>query len=112
MKQENVVQSNGPGPRLIASALVLGHRAKRGFIRSVAIATMLVVYAAGSIGSIASSALSVAGISSLALTATAAPANAWRRRRRRWHRGYYYNDDWGRRRRRRRRRRFRIYLRF
>lgn len=113
MRQENIIQSGGPWPRLIDSALVLGHRAKRGVIRSVAIATMLVIYAAGSIGSIASSALGVAGISSLALTATTTPANAWRRRRhrRRWHNGYY-DDDWSRRRRRRRRRRFRIHLHF
>ena len=113
MRQENIIQSNGSWPRLINSALVLGHRAKRGVISSVAIATMLVIYAAGSIGSIASSALGVAGISTLALTATTTPANAWRRRRRRrgWHNGYY-DDDRGWRRRRRRRRRFRIHLHF
>ena len=37
---------------------------------------MLVIYAATSIGSIGSSALSVAGISSVALLGTTAPANA------------------------------------
>jgi hypothetical protein len=116
MRQQDGVQSNGLWPRLINSARVLSHGIKRSMIRSVAIATMLVIYAVGSIGSIASSALGVAGISTLALTASATPADAWRRRRRRrrrWYRGgYYYGDGWGRRRRRRRRRRFRIHLYF
>ena len=118
MRQQNVVQSRGFGLRAINSAVVLGHRVKRGLVRSVAIAMMLAIYAAASIGSIASSALGVAGFSGLALTATATPANAWRRRRRRrrrWHRGYYHND-WGWRRRRRWRRRrhrgFSIHLHF
>lgn len=117
MRQQNVVPSQGLWSRLSKSALVLGHGVKSGMIRGVAIAAMLAIYVATSIGSIATSALGVAGISGLALTATATPANAhrrrWRhRRRRRWHRGYYYGD-WGwRRRRRRRRRRFGIRLYF
>lgn len=101
------------------AARALGFGLKRGVIRGVAIATMLVIYVAGSIGSLAPTALGVAGVSGLALTATASPADAYhrrRRRKRRWYRGHYYRGcDWGdcyRRRRRRRRRGVTIYLRF
>ena len=98
-------------------SLIKGFAAfRRSVIRSVAIATLLVIYAVrGSIRSVPfRTYLGVAGISTLALTASATPADAWRRRRRRrrWYRGgYCYGDDWGRRRRRRRRRR-RIHLYF
>ena len=98
-------------------ARALGFGLKRGVIRGVAIATMLAIYLAGSIGSIAPTALGVAGVTGVALATTATPADAYRRRRRkrRWYRGLYFRGyDGGHRRRRHRRRRRRggIYLRF
>jgi hypothetical protein len=117
MRQQIAAPSSGAlVPRMGEWSLALGHGLRRGVIRAAAITTMLVIYAAASIGSIGSSALGVAGISSVALLGTTAPANAWRRRRRRrWHPRFYYGyGDWRWRRRRRRRRRhgFSIYLRF
>jgi hypothetical protein len=101
------------------AARALGFGLKRGAIRGTAIVTMLVIYVAGSLGSLAPTALGVAGVSGLALTATASPADAQRRRRRRrrrrWYRGLYFRGaGWGYRHRRRRRRRRGggIYLRF
>jgi hypothetical protein len=109
-KQIVIPSSSGLVPRIVDWALVLGHGVRRGIVRAVAIATMLVIYAVTSIGSIGTSALGVAGISSVALLGSTAPAQArrrWRRRsyRRRRHRGYYWGYPWRRRRRRWRRRR-------
>jgi hypothetical protein len=58
-------------------------------IRGAAVAAVVITYALGSVGT---HILSVAGISTLAMTTTAGPADArrwfrrriWRRRRRRW----------------------------
>jgi hypothetical protein len=55
-------------------------------IRGLAVMAVILTYALGSVGT---QVLSVAGISTLALTTTATPAVAWRRRfvrRRRWRR--------------------------
>jgi|SRR5262245_1164828 hypothetical protein len=87
--------SSGLVSRLVDRALALGHGVRRGAIRAVAIAAMLVAYAVTSIGSIGTTALGVVGISGAALVGTTAPAQArrrWRRGRyyRRRHRGYYY----------------------
>jgi hypothetical protein len=91
VKQHNVVRPSS-GARLpwLAAALGLGNALKRGIIRSVAVATMLAMYAAASIGSAATTTIGVAGLSGLALTSTATPASARRRwRRRSWRGGYY-----------------------
>ena len=108
--------------RSISSARALGHGVKRGVIRGTAIAAMLVIYAASSIGTLTTSSLGIAGISGLALTAASAkPAEARRWRRRRRYGGYrgwggpgfYGYGGWGGPwRRRRRRRGFNIYLSF
>jgi hypothetical protein len=113
---------------MVEWALALGRGVRRGMIRAVAIVTMLVIYAVTSLGSIGTSVLGTAGISSAALLATTAPAEARRRGRRRGrrryrhrrHRGYYWGgpwywgDSWRWRRRRRYRRRhgFGLYFRF
>jgi hypothetical protein len=107
-------------PWIVVWVLALGRRVRRGVIRTVAIATMLVIYAVTSLGSIGTSTLGVVGISGAALMGTAAPAEARRGRRRgrhrgRWRRrgrgfywggpwrgrGLYWGDPWRRRRRRR-----------
>jgi hypothetical protein len=116
-RQIIVPSSSGLVPKVIDRALALGRGVRRGVIRAVAIATMLVVYAVTSIGSIGTSALGVAGVSSVALLGSTAPAQArrrWRRRhhRRRWHRGIYWGGPWRRRRRWRRHRGPAIYFRF
>jgi hypothetical protein len=101
----------------------LGRTVKRGLIRSAAVTTMLVMYGAASVGTMATSTLGVAGLSGLALTSTATPASARRRWRRggRWRGGYYRRRHYGRRGyyygggwpyRRRRRRGFNLYLNF
>jgi hypothetical protein len=89
-QQHNVVRTSS-GARLpwLAAAFGLGKTLKRAVIRSVAIATMLAMYAAASIGSAATTTIGVAGLSGLALTTTATPASARRWRRRYW-RGRYY----------------------
>jgi hypothetical protein len=118
MRRQIVVPSSGGLVlRTIETALALGRGVRRGVIRAVAIATMLVIYAVTSLGSIGTSVLGVAGVSSAALLATTAPANArrrWRRGRGRYRRhrgrGFYWGGF-----RRRRRRRYRgpgIYFRF
>jgi hypothetical protein len=89
---------------------------RRGVIATCAVVAMLVIYAATSIGTYT---LSLAGISTLALTTSATKADARRRRRRRrswrggrgwrgW--GLYFGPRRRRRRRWRRRRRRGIYL--
>jgi hypothetical protein len=120
MRRQTIVpSSSGLVPRTLDWALALSRGVRRGVIRAAAIAAMLAIYVATSIGSIGTSALGVAGISSVALLGTATPANAhrrWRRRRhrRRWHRGYdrgyYWGGPW--RRRRRRRHGFGLYFHF
>jgi hypothetical protein len=127
VKQHSVVRCEGRLPHVVGLALGFGRSVKRGFIRSAAVATMLAMYGAASIGAMATSTLGVAGLSSLALTATATPASARRRYRRRghWgggyyrrrHRGYYgrrgyYGGLGGWPYRRRRRRGFNVYLQF
>ena len=118
VNQSKMVQHTGHGLRLLHSVLAVSHGAKRALVRSIAIATMLGMYAVTSIGSMATTTVGVAGLSGLALSTTATPANARRRwrRRRHWHgghyrrgyhrRGYYrggYYGGWPYRRRRRRR---------
>ncbi|HET6928065.1 MAG TPA: hypothetical protein VFI48_14540 [Hyphomicrobiaceae bacterium] len=127
MKQLSVVRCEGRTPHVVEAALGFGRTVKRGLIRGAAVATMLAMYAAASVGSMATSTLGVAGLSSLALTATATPASArrrWRRRggywrggyyRRRRHygrRGFYYGGAGWPYYRRRRRRGFNLYLNF
>ncbi len=96
----------------------LGRGVRRGVIATCAVVAMVVIYGLGSIGSYG---LSVAGISTLALTASATKADARRRRRRRRHGWRRRRRGWGlwigprrrrRRRWRRRRRRRGIYLYF
>src|SRR5262245_40010416 len=107
-------------PQLMTSVFAFGRHVRRGLIRGVAVAAMLVMYAAASIGTMATSAIGVAGLSSLALSTTATPASAWRRRRRRYWGGYYGGGYYRRRRygwgypyrRRRRRRGVNFYLTF
>jgi hypothetical protein len=116
-RQINTPSSGGFVPRIVGGTLALGRGIRRGVIRSVAIVTMLGIYAVTSIGTIGTSALGVVGVSTVALVGTTAPAQArrrWRRRyhRRRWHRGYYWGDPWRWRRRRRRWRGPAIYFRF
>jgi len=65
-------------------AMVLGESIRAFLVRSLAVATVVLTYAFGNIGT---QVLSVAGISALGVTATATPANAWRRYRRR---RFYY----------------------
>src|SRR5262245_10011821 len=86
VKQRNLVRHSGRRPPWLEAVLGLGHKAQRALIRSVAIATMLAMYAVASIGSAATTTIGVAGLSGLALTATATPASA----RRRWRRGGYW----------------------
>lgn len=118
MKRQIVVPSGGGlVPMIVDPVLALGRGLRRGVIRVVAIATMLVIYAATSIGSIGTTALGIAGVSSVALLGSTAPAQArrrWRRRyhRRRWHRGIWWGGPWRRRRRWRRHRGPAIYFRF
>ena len=125
MKQRNLVRHSGRRAPWLEAMLGLGHKAQRALIRSVAVATMLAMYAAASIGSAATTTIGVAGLSGLALTTTATPASAWRRRRRGyWRGGYYrrryrrpyyrrgYYGGWGYPYRRRRRRGFNLYLNF
>lgn len=113
--RRQVVVASGSGlvPRTIETTLALGRGVRRGMIRAVAIATMLGIYAVTSIGSIGTSVLGVAGVSTATLLATTAPAEArrrWRRGRyrrhrgryrRHWGRGIYWGGPWRRRRRRR-----------
>jgi hypothetical protein len=119
VNQSKMVQHTGHGLGLLHSVLAVRHSAKRALVRSIAVATMLGMYAVTSIGSMATTTVGVAGLSGLALSTTATPANArrrWRRRRRRhWHGGHYrryhrggyygrgYYGGWPYRRRRRRR---------
>ena len=125
MKQLNVVRCEGRLPRMVEAAVALGRTVKRGLIRGAAVTTMLVMYGAASVGTMATSTLGVAGLSGLALTSTATPASArrrWRRRGNYWRggyyrrrhyygrRGYYYGGGWPYRR--RRRRGFNLYLNF
>jgi hypothetical protein len=116
MRRQMVLPSSSAlVPSILDRVLAIGRGVRRGAIRAVAIAAMLVAYAVTSIGSIGTTALGVVGISGAALVGTTAPAQArrrWRRRRsyrRRWNRGYYWGGY------RRRRRRWRgpgIYFRF
>ncbi len=95
----------------------LGRGIRRGVIATCAVVAMVVIYGLGSIGTYG---LSVAGISTLALTTSATKADArrrhrrrgWRRRRRGW--GLWFEPRRRRRRRwrRRHRRRRGIYLYF
>jgi len=123
VKQLSVVRCEGRLPHVVEATLGVGRTVKRGLIRSAAVATMLVIYGAASVGTMATSTLGVAGLSGLALTLTATPASArrrWRRggrwrggyyRRRHYGRGgYYYGGGWPYRR--RRRRGFNLYLNF
>src|SRR5262245_2119327 len=124
VKQRNLVRHSGRRPPWLETMLGLGHKAQRALIRSVAVATMLAMYAAASIGSAATTTIGVAGLSGLALTATATPASARRRWRRGgyWRGGYYrrrrpyyrrgYYGGWGYPYRRRRRRGFNLFLNF
>lgn len=113
------IQSAGRLTQLMNAVGVVSQGLRRGLIRGVAVATMLVMYSVASIGSFATTTVSVAGLSGLALAASAKPANAWRRRRRYWggpsyRRGYYrrrYYGGWPYRRR-RRHRGFNLYLNF
>lgn len=110
MRRQIVPSNGGLVPSIVGWALALGRGIRRGLIRSVAIVAMLAIYVATSIGSIGTSALAVAGISSAALVGTATPADARRRRRsrrrwrhrRRWRPGFYWGSPWRWRRRRRR----------
>ena len=96
-QQRNLVRYHPRRPLWLEAALGLGYTVKRGVIRSVAVATMLAMYAAASLGSVATTTLGVAGVSGLALTSTATPASAWRRRRRGYWRGGYYRRGYRRR---------------
>lgn len=117
MKQETAGLHQVLGQRLVGAACAFGNGVRKGMIRSVAIVTMLMLYVVSSVGAMAPAALGVVGVSGLALTTSATPADAhWRRRRRRrrWYRGGYYPYYYGgyrHRRRRRRRRGVGIYLR-
>ena len=91
---------------------------RKGVVSGVAVASMLVVYAVGSISSYGVAALGLTGATGLALATTAQPAQAHRYRRRRRRRGYrgwgwgpgiYLNVDPFYRRRRRRRGYYRGY---
>ena len=66
---------------------IIAARARALLVRGLAVAAVVLTYAAGSVGT---QVLSAVGISSLALTSSVAPAEAgWRRRRwrrRRWRR--------------------------
>ena len=97
MNRNNMVY-HARSPQLMTPVLAFGRRVRRGLIRGVAVAAMLVMYGAASIGTMATSAIGVAGLSSLALSTTATPASAWRRRRRRYWRGGYYRRGYYRRR--------------
>jgi hypothetical protein len=121
-QQRNLIRHSGRRPPWLEAVLGLSHKVQRGLIRSVAVATMLAMYAAASIGSAATTTIGVAGLSGLALTSTATPASA-RRRRRYWRGGYHrrrrsyyrrgYYGGWGYPYYRRRRRRgFNLYLNF
>jgi hypothetical protein len=74
--------------------MVLGKSIRAFLVRSLAVMTVVITYAFGSIGT---QVVSLAGISALGITTAATPAQAWRRYRRR--RFYHYYP--------RRRRRFR-----
>jgi hypothetical protein len=122
-QQHDLVRHSGRRLPWAEGILGLGHKVQRGVIRGVAVATMLAMYAAASIGSAATTTIGIAGLSGLALTSTATPASArrrWRRRhwrggyyRRRYRRPYYYYGGWGYPYYRRRRRRgFSLYLGF
>jgi hypothetical protein len=111
-RQMALPSSSGLVPMTVDRVRALGHSLRRGAIRTVAIAAMLMAYAVTSLGTIGTSALGIVGISGAALVGTATPAEAYRRRRgyyrRRYHRGYYRGYY-------RRRRRWRgpgIYFRF
>ena len=60
--------------------MILGKSIRAFLVRSLAVVTLVLTYAFGTIGT---HVLSVAGISAIGVTATATPANAWRRYRRR-----------------------------
>jgi hypothetical protein len=99
MRRQMVLSSSsGLFAGIADRVLALGRSTRRGAIRAVAIAAMLVAYAATSIGTIGTSALGVVGISGAALLGTATPAQArrrWRRHRyRRRHRGYYWGGPY------------------
>lgn len=124
-QQRNLVRHTGRRPLWLEGVLGLGHKVHRALIRSIAVAAMLAMYVAASIGSAATTTIGVAGLSGLALTSTATPASARRRYRRRyWRGGYYrrryrspyyrrgYYGGWGYPYRRRRRRGFNLYFGF
>jgi hypothetical protein len=66
--------------RVKAMAMILGKSIRAFLVRSLAVVAVVLTYAFGNVGT---QVLSVAGISALGVTATATPANAWRRYRRR-----------------------------
>jgi hypothetical protein len=72
-------------------ATILGKSVRAFLVRSLAVVTLVLAYI---FGNIAPQVLTVAGISTLGVTATATPANAWRRYRRRRFYGYWPYRRW------------------
>jgi hypothetical protein len=89
---ETIVAATKP---VLQALRLAGRGLRRGVVATFAAVAMVVIYAAGSVGTYG---LGLAGVSTLTLATSATPAKAWRRRRRRGFRGLWF----GRRRRRRR----------